>query len=597
MATRNAIFRRREFCASLGGAALAGCSTNAAARPNIVWIIGEDFSPDLGCYGNTLVYTPNLDRLAAQGVRFDRAFVTAPVCSASRSAIAIGMYQTSAGVHHHRSHRTDGYQLPTGVEVFTSYLRRAGYFTANLTTPAPGIRGTGKTDFNFNVKEPPFDGTDWNQRKPGQPFYAQVNFSETHRAFHPDPERPVDRRKIVVPPYYPDHPAIREDFALYYETAQHLDRKSGAVLDRLKKEGLADDTIVFFFGDHGRPMPRGKQFLYDEGIHIPLILWMPEKYKTEGYSSGAVRSDFVSAIDITATTLQLAGIEPPKHMHGQVIVGPGAKPRDHIFAARDRCDETTDRIRCVRTAGYKYIRNYFPERPYTQQNNYKDTAYPPLAVMRQLREQGELSGPPAQFLSARRPAEELYDLANDPHEVANLIDSPSHREPLVKLRSRLDEWIARTGDLGEKPEVDMPQQEYRYRTQLDGWATREFSRASKTNGALRIECSGKTNSFLRTYVAEGGDLRLRFRARSNGIQPRQFFWATIAHMGYGPEPGRSVPLNFTPGARWSEYSIPFIVEGWLSVLGFDLGPGDGVVEFDWIALERAAKPVDRWEFA
>ncbi|MEB2363886.1 MAG: sulfatase-like hydrolase/transferase, partial [Bryobacterales bacterium] len=216
--------KRRSF---LQAAAVSSYSmVAAAARPNILWIIGEDFSPDLGCYGNSLVHTPQLDRLASEGVRFSHAFVTAPVCSASRSAIATGMYQTSIGAHHHRSHRTDGYRLPAPVQVFTEYFREAGYHTSNVITAATGLRGTGKTDFNFHADRV-FDGTDWQQRKPGQPFYAQVNFPETHRAFRPSPERPINRAKSIPPPYYPDHPAAREEWAMYLETAQNLDAKAG----------------------------------------------------------------------------------------------------------------------------------------------------------------------------------------------------------------------------------------------------------------------------------------------------------------------------------------------------------------------------------
>lgn len=317
-------FLKASAAASLG-TFLPGCRRETA-RPNILWIISEDFSPDLGCYGNPLVHTPNLDRLASEGVRFTRAFVTGPVCSASRSAIATGMYQTSIGAHNHRSHRDDNYRLPEGIHVFTHYLRQAGYHTSNVLTAAPDVRGTGKNDFNFNVDNP-FDGTDWNQRKPGQPFYAQINFSETHRAFKRFPDRPIDPAKVQLPPYYPDHPAVRLDWALYLDTAQHLDVKVGKVLQRLRDEGLEEDTIIIFFSDHGRPMPRGKQFLYEGGIHIPLIVKIPEKYRPQGYKPGTVNDQLVSAIDITATTLALAGVDIPSHMQGLPFYGASAAPR------------------------------------------------------------------------------------------------------------------------------------------------------------------------------------------------------------------------------------------------------------------------------
>lgn len=443
--------RRAFFHSSALGAAgcLFGQFASAAARggrPNIVWITAEDIGPDMGCYGNPLVQTPNIDRMAREGVRFSNAFTTAPVCSASRSAFMTGMYQTSIGAHHHRSHREDGYRLPGGVHVITQYFRDRGYFTANVTTAAPGVKGTGKTDFNFAVDRP-FDGNDWVQREPGQPFFAHVNFPETHRNFEPDPARPVDPDSVDLPPYYPDHPAVREDWALYLESIQNLDRKVGAVLRRLEEDGLADNTVVAFFGDHGRAHVRGKQWLYDGGIHIPLIVRFPD-----GSMADSVREDMVSAIDLTRSSLELAGIEAPGAMQGRQLFAPGREEREYIVAARDRCDETVDRIRCVRTKEYKYIKNFYPERPYTQLNRYKETQYPVLRLMRKLHELGRLTPEQARFMAPTRPPEELYDLRSDPHELHNLADDPARSGVLNRMRSILDEWIVETGDRGEIPE-------------------------------------------------------------------------------------------------------------------------------------------------
>ena len=425
----------------LAGAGYAGSESQ---RPNILWIIAEDLSPDLACYGTAIVKTPNIDKLASQGVRYTNAFTTSPVCSPSRSAFMTGMYQTSIGAHHHRSHRYDDYTLPEPVKVFTDYFRSAGYFTCNCA----GLdwQKPGKTDFNFKV-EKPFDGTDWRQRKQGQPFYAQINLSETHRPFKKDPENPIDENKVELSPYYPDHPIAKRDWADYLECIQVLDKNVGKVLKRLEEEGLADNTIVFFFGDNGRPHVRCKQFLYEGGIRVPLIIRSPGHI-----TPGTVVDDLVSAIDFAPTSLKLAGIEPPKYMQGQIFLGPETQKREFIIAARDRCDGTVDRIRCVRTRRFKYIRNYFPNRPYMQFNLYKRHSYPVWSLLQVLFVEGKLTPQQQLFLACTRPEEELYDLHTDPYEVNNLAGDPEHQKTLEELRSILDKWLQQTGDQGAIPE-------------------------------------------------------------------------------------------------------------------------------------------------
>jgi uncharacterized sulfatase len=449
--------KRREFLEVAGtGAAsalLAGCTGQTARkvsrsvdRPNILWLISEDTSPDLACYGNRLIRTPNLDALAAEGARFTNAFVTAPVCSASRSAFMTGMYQTSIGAHHHRSHREDGYKLPNPVNVITQYFRSAGYFTCNcagLTYKKPG-----KTDWNFEPRFRPFDGTDWSQRRPGQPFFAQMNFSLTHRPFQRDPKHPIDPDDVELPPYYPDHPVARRDWADYLESLQVLDTEIGVALRWLEKERLADNTIVMYFGDHGRPHVRGKQWLYEGGIRIPMIVRWPAQLPP-----GIVVDDLISSIDFAPTFLSWAGIQVPDHLQGHITFGRDAEERRrYIFAARDRCDETVDRIRCIRSGRYKYIRNFMPERPYTQINRYKECEYPVLRLMRRLYKEGKLTPEQAEFMAPRRPVEELYDLKEDPHELVNLAGRQRYERKRKHLSEKLDEWIEATGDKGQRPE-------------------------------------------------------------------------------------------------------------------------------------------------
>ena len=440
--------KRREFLstASIGlGAGLWSSRAGAApeSRPNILWLISEDTSPDFGCYGNSLVQSPNLDRLAAEGTRYHAAFAAAPVCSAARSAMMTGMYQTTIGAHNHRSHRDDGYALPAPVEVITKYFRDAGYFTSN----GHGVNWDkpGKTDFNFTPSTTPFDGTDWRQRKAGQPFLAQYNFSMTHREFQRDPERPIDPTKVELPPYYPDTPLLRRDWADSMESAQVLDRQVGALLKRLEEEGLADNTIIVYHGDHGQAHVRGKQWLYDSGIRVPLIVRKPD-----GAGAGTVSEELVSLLDLAPSMMRWAGIEPPSHLHGRPL--DGGTPRESIVCARDRCDETVDRIRSVRTKQFKYIRNFYPERPYMQFNAYKKKQYPATSVLELWQKEGKLTEAQQPFMAATRPEEELYDLAADPHEVRNLAKNPGHEETLQKLRATLDHWIEDSGDLGALPE-------------------------------------------------------------------------------------------------------------------------------------------------
>jgi N-sulfoglucosamine sulfohydrolase len=444
--------KRRDFLKVTGGTAAAalfsGCSTapeKKTSRPNILWLISEDTSPDFACYGNTTVKTPQLDKLASEGAMYTNAFMTAPVCSAARSAFMTGMYQTTIGAHNHRSHRNDGYSLPKPAALVTEYFRQAGYFTCNCD--GLNYKKPGKTDWNFTAPPNAFDGTDWSQRRPDQPFFAQVNFSLTHRAFKRDKRNPIDPGQVELPPYYPDHPVARRDWADYLESIQVLDTEVGVALTWLEKEGLADNTIVMYFGDHGRPHVRGKQWLYEGGIRIPLIVRWPGHIEP-----GTVVHDLISSIDLAPTSMSLAGIRPPRHLQGYPFLGRRRKVRKYVFAARDRCDETVDHIRCVRSARYKYIRNYYPDRPYTQFNAYKKLQYPVLTLLQVLDKQGKLTPEQARFMAPTRPREELYDLQQDPFELHNLAHDEGHRKVLREHSAKLDEWIKATHDQGETPE-------------------------------------------------------------------------------------------------------------------------------------------------
>ena len=450
--------------ALLAGVVAAGlCGAVAAdqarpARPNVLWLIAEDFGPHLGCYGTREVWTPNLDRLAAEGVRYTRFFTTAPVCSPSRSAFMTGMYQTTIGAHNHRSHRDDGYALPKGVRLLTEWLRDAGYFTANLRElPARcGFKGTGKMDWNFTPPSKPFDSDRWSDLKAHQPFYAQINFQETHRAFRAP--RRADPAKVELPPWTPDHPVAREDWAKYLDSATELDRKIGRVLEQLEADGLADTTVIVFFADNGQAHVRGKQFCYDEGLLVPLIIRWPKAFPPPAhFRPGTVDSRLLEAIDLAPTMLDIAGAKVPAGMQGRSFLGPrAAPPKQYVFGARDRCDETVFRFRTVRDSRYRYIRNFTPDRPFLQPNEYKARQYPVWTLLPRLHAEGKLTPAQAFLCAPTMPAEELYDLLTDPYEIHNLAQSPAHQPVRIRLRRVLDDWIAATHDQGrelEPPEL------------------------------------------------------------------------------------------------------------------------------------------------
>ena len=458
-------------------ALLSTCASAAVGDeqppPNVLWIIAEDMSPHLGCYGPSSrgeghVHTPNIDRLAERGVRFTRAFTTAPVCSASRSAFMTGMYQTSIGAHNHRSNRGGNFPLPDGVRVLTDWLRPHDIYTANLRklpdhAEIGTVRGSGKTDWNFTYQNPatgdePYDSDRWGDLKTHQPFYAQINFSETHRGgawndSHKLIDETADPAEVELPPYYPDHPVVRKDWAQYLNTVMALDRKVGHVLDLLERDGLAENTVVVFFSDHGAAHVRSKQWPYDSGLHVPLIVRFPDGKAPAGVEPGTTDDRLVEAIDFAPTTLALMGVDVPPKMQGRDLFDPDAEPRDYAFAARDRCDETVFRIRTLRDCRYRYIRNFLNDRPFLLLNRYKETSYPAIPVMRKLAGEGKLNAIQSRLTDpGPRPAEELYDLEFDPHEVVNLVDSPEHRDVLERMRRDLDEKLSATGDRGRELE-------------------------------------------------------------------------------------------------------------------------------------------------
>ncbi len=434
-------------------------TANAAEqKPNILWLIAEDFGPALGCYGQEQVHAPHLDGLARGGVRYERFYTTAPVCSPARSAFMTGMYQHAIGAEEHRTRNKTA--LPVGVRTLPEWMRAAGYFTANIRTlpPQVGFNGTGKTDWNFIAPERPFDSDDWAKLTTNQPFFAQINFPETHRMMARQIyrgtaklDRHVDPAKIQLPPYYPDHPIARQDYARYLEAAMELDRKIGRILTQLETAGLASNTIVVFMGDNGEAHVRGKQFCYEEGLRVPLIIrWAASWPTPKHFTPGQADFRLLEAIDLAPTFLTIATANIPERMQGKNFLGAtAAAPKEFVFGARDRCDETELKIRTVRDARYRYIRNLTPERPLLAPNTYKATHYPMWNLLQELNAAGKLNSAQAALAAPHPPVEELYDLESDPHQIHNLApsDNPEHQRALARLRAELERWSQTVGRL------------------------------------------------------------------------------------------------------------------------------------------------------
>jgi len=458
--------RRREFlkAVGIGAAAVAvprgarraagGGGAGDSPRPNILWISAEDISPTLGCYGDKYATTPQLDKFAASGVRYDRAFTHAPVCAPARSGIITGMYPGSIGTTWMRCKGVP----PADARCFTEYLRAAGYFCTNRS----------KTDYQFAPPGSAWDicggGGHWRRRpEKDQPFFAVINLGVTHesstRVWTPG-KQAHDPGRAPLPPYYPDTPVVRQNIACYYDKMTQLDGQVRRILDELEADGLTGSTIVWFWGDHGWGLTRGKRWVYDSGMRVPLMVRVPPKLRkwagcgeAESVSPGTACGELVSFIDFAPTMLSLAGIPIPKHMQGQAFLGPQkADPREHVFCARDRMDETLDCIRAVRGKRFKYIRNYMPHLTRGQHIAYMDRT-PILKEMRRLHAAGKLEGgPQMQYFEPTKPVRELYDTLADPHEVDNLAAEAKYADVVKRMDAALLTWQKDIGDVGMIPE-------------------------------------------------------------------------------------------------------------------------------------------------
>ncbi len=427
---------------------------SAQEKYNILWITCEDISPNLGCYGDTVAVTPNIDKLATEGMLMTNAFATAGVCAPARSSIITGMYPASIGTHHMRTtwgtpfNKDYSVVVPAPVKTFTEHLRKAGYYCTN----------NAKTDYQF---ESPFtawddNGSDahWRNRPNEKPFFSVFNLMVTHESKiwgRDSYELLVNPDSVVVPPYYPDTKEVREDIARNYSNIQVMDEQVGEILQQLEDDGLADKTIVFFYSDHGGPLPRQKREVHASGTWVPMIIRFPD-----GSYQGVSNDELVNFADLAPTVLSLAQAPIPAYIQGQAFLGEQkqVEPRKYSVASRDRLDEIYDMSRSVTDGRYMYVKNYHPEKPWYMPIAYRENM-DMMREMLQLRDEGALNEVQMRWFLPTKPEEELYDLENDPHEINNLAAEATFQPKVEELRAALAAWQEKFGDLGFVPEQEM----------------------------------------------------------------------------------------------------------------------------------------------
>ncbi|MFT4567135.1 MAG: N-sulfoglucosamine sulfohydrolase [Saprospiraceae bacterium] len=540
-------------------------------KPNILWLVTEDMGPWIPPFGDSTIQTPNLSRLAAQGVRFPNFFSTSGVCAPSRAAISTGMYPSSIGANHMRTASSmdvtglPAYEAvpPADVKMMSEILRMNGYYCTNNV----------KQDYQYKAPVTAWDESSpyahWRNRNDGQPFFSIFNFTVTHESglFEPygflkgeirhykagdrnfnvgkgrgrlsEGDTPVHVAKnsdFSIPPYLPDTEKVRRDMWKMYNNIAEMDRQLGAILNQLEEDGLLEKTIIFFYGDHGGPLPRQKRLIYDSGLNTPLMVRYPKQQK-----AGSIDMQLASFIDLAPTALSIAGIQPPSYIQGQALVGEYGAPqkREYIHAAADRFDGMTDAIRAVHDGRYKYIRNYRPEQPYYLPVGYRERI-PAMQELLRLRDSGELNEDQMQWFREEKPRDELFDVESDPHELTNLANDPNYKAQLDALSKEMDRWLADINDVPNKPERELiaelwngddekPVTQDPVIENNGGQISITVATAGASIGYKRLSSKGKEDdswSIYQSPISLSGGERIKVQAHRIGYKPSdEIVWA------------------------------------------------------------------------
>ncbi|WP_395739506.1 sulfatase-like hydrolase/transferase [Prosthecobacter sp.] len=516
---------------SLFLSSLLAVSAFAADRPNILWLTSEDHGPHMGCYGDTYADTPNVDALAAKGMLFKHAWSCAPVCAAARTTIIAGMYSPSTGGEHMRSMVA----MPKGTKMYPQFLREAGYYCTNNS----------KEDYNLEKPEGVWDESsgkaNWKNRKEGQPFFAIFNETCSHESqLRKRPHVAIhDPAKVRVPAYHPDTPEVRQDWAQYYDQVTLADASAGRRLKEIEEAGLAEDTIVFYYADHGSGMPRNKRWPCNSGLQVPMVVYFPPKWKhlaPKEYGAGVKSDRLVSFVDLAPTLLSIIGVQPPEWMQGHAFAGKfQTELQPYVYGFRGRMDERYDCVRSVTDGRFVYLRNYMPHLSQGQHVNYQFET-PSTRVWRQLYDAGKLTPEQSIFWKVPKDPEELYDLQSDPDEVHNLASRPEHADTLAKMRAAQERLALKIRDAGMVSEGEMHHRS-------EGTTPYDMAHDDKLYPLARIVKAAGAASSLKADAMP--DLKAGFADKDSGIR----YWSAMGILMRGGDGVNAARDEITQAAK------------------------------------------------